>query len=389
VRIEEVDLNQLSAAEEAAWWNFQNSCPGQGGPFQTLTFAKLTQGTRGDAACIAFYSDERSADFPAGFPLGYFVAQRMSAFRAMPIGAPINDMNGFVGDPTLALCPKQICEALKVGRIDFTHAPEEQRLFADHSRGAWDTYYANLTPGRDAFMAALKKRRAKFVYHIGRQGRQMARERGETVFTAGSRNRRHLEQLLAWKTEQLIATNQPPVWRRSWLRRLVLDAFTAEARDFGGVLFTLTIGDHLIAANYCLRGPRALQGLLMCHDDAFEHYSPGKQLGLRVIEWATENGFDEMHFGPGESLFKRQLSTHSRRLHWGYLGRPSFSAAVRGAQYKLREEIERAPVPWIAGLPGRAMRRFDLHSALNAPHAKAEIAELDAFDRATSPVSCQ
>jgi hypothetical protein len=96
-----------------------------------------------------------------------------------------------------------------------------------------------------------------------------------------------------------------------------------------------------------------------------------------------------MHFGPGESLFKRQLSTHSRRLHWGYLGRPSFSAAVRGAQYKLREEIERAPVPWIAGLPGRAMRRFDLHSALNAPHAKAEIAELDAFDRATSPVSCQ
>lgn len=363
MEVEQVDVGLLDTAQRQAWLDFQRLYAGQGGPFQSASFAKLTAQSRGDVMCLMFHT--------AGEIAGFLAVQKPSRFLALPVGAPINDLHGIVGDPALRGDGPVMCRTLKVGRMDFSHAMEEQGLLRAGAKGAGLSWYTDLSPGRDNFMAALKERRPKFVYHIGRQGRQMARDHGEILFTAGSPTREHLDQLFRWKLTKLRSTGQPAVWSTPWLRRLITDTFTTDDADLAGILFTLTVGDRLLAANYCLRGPRALQGLVMSHDPAFEHYSPGKQLGLKVVEWAAQAGLDEMLFGPGESLFKRQLGTHQKSLTWGYISQPSWSGRLRSTQYFLRSQIERAPIPWIASLPGRAMRRLDLHLALKAPRAPA------------------
>lgn len=381
MEVERVDIGLLDTAQRQAWLKFQCKYPGQGGPFQTASFARLTAEARGDVACVMFHK--------AGEIAGFFAVQKPSRFLAFPVGAPINDLHGMVGDPTLGVDGSVLCRTLKVGRIDFSHAMQDQSLLNVGARGACQSWCTDLSPGGADFMAALKDRRPKFVYQIGRQGRQMARDHGEVVFTAGSRRRDHFDQLFKWKLSKLRSTRQPAVWSTPWLRRLMVDCFTTDAADLAGVLFTLTIGEKLLAANYCLRGPRALQGLVMSHDPVFEHYSPGKQLGLKVVEWAAQLDLDEMLFGPGDSLFKRQLGTHQKNLSWGFISQPSWSGHLRGTQYFLRNQIERASMPWIANLPGRAMRRLDLHDALRAPRAPLYLPAVTEAARSHYPASPQ
>ncbi len=107
---------------------------------------------------------------------------------------------------------------------------------------------------------------------------------------------------------------------------MVAQSFAHKSPDFGGALFTLTCGDKLIAANYCLRANGVLHAWLIGHDNAFDAYSPGVLLARQIIEWAAAHGYDEVDFGPGDYQFKRQLSTGQRRLAWGSAARPSWSA---------------------------------------------------------------
>jgi hypothetical protein len=78
-------------------------------------------------------------------------------------------------------------------------------------------------------------------------------------------------------------------------------------------------------------------------------------------------------------LYKRQFGTHRRSVVWGWAGTRSLASISRWAQYALRRQIERAPNRWIASLPGRAMRRFDVYRGLIAPSARTR------KDQATRP----
>lgn len=354
----------VPSREAAAWRAFQHSQPGQGGPFQSLAFAQLVHRVRGDVRIAAVYEDDT--------PIGFLAVQRPSRFAALPVGAPINDLFGLVGAAGRAFEAQELCRAFGVGRLDFFNVPSEQQTFAPFARDISTVWHADIADGAAAYVTHLRAIRAKFIYHIGRQGRQLARAHGPVTLAAQSADANALDTLLAWKDEQLRSSKQPRVWRVPWLRRL-LHGSLAETPDFAGVLFTLSAGERLIAANFCLRGPRVLQGLVMAHDMAFDHFSPGKQLGLFALQWAADAGFSEFSFGPGDSLFKRQFATGQRTMLSGSLGGASYASGLRSLQYAVRDRVARAPSKWVAALPGRAMRRLDVYRALHAPRARTAL----------------
>ncbi|MES1197513.1 MAG: GNAT family N-acetyltransferase [Pseudomonadota bacterium] len=346
MRIEVIHPKELDRSEVALWRALQPASP-----YLTPEWAKIVGRARDDArVCVINHG------------AAFLGVQRPSRFAAMGLGAPIADYQGIVGDVRLE--PRALCAALKVGRIDFTNAPAGQSLFrAVGQEGSW---IVDTSGGAAAYRAGLKERRGEFLRQMDKKRRKFEREKGRYIFTADSRDAAHFEVMLVLKNAQLKRTGQPEIWSTHWVRQVLEATFEAQSPHFAGGLFTLTMDDRLVAANYMLRAGDVLHDWIMVHDNALDAYSPGVELARQAIEWAADQGVREVDFGGGGYQYKRQLSTGQRMLEWGSLSAGSVSGLVRQAEYGLRGALERLPNERLAALPGKAMRRMDLKRGLAA-----------------------
>jgi CelD/BcsL family acetyltransferase involved in cellulose biosynthesis len=353
VRLETIHPKELGPAEVARWRALQCADASLQSPYLSPDWAQLIGAVRDDArVCIIENGD------------GFFAAQRLSRFAAMGVGAPIADYQAVVSRPDLKVDAAALCRALKVGRIDLTHAPAGATpLTVAGSHGSW---IAETSGGRDLYEAGLKQRRSEFVRQTDKKFRKLERERGPMTFRAQSAERADYDTLLGWKNAQLERSGQPRIWATPWVGAVLERCFEARSAQFGGVLFTLSIDDKLVAGAFCLRSAKALNFWIVAHDNTFDSYSPGVLLARWAIGWAAEHGIAEVDFGPGDYQYKRQLSTTQRTLNYGVVAGASFSGVTRRAEYALRASVERLPQARIAALPGKAMRRIDLMRALAA-----------------------
>jgi CelD/BcsL family acetyltransferase involved in cellulose biosynthesis len=353
VRLETIHPKELGPEALAQWRALQHANATLQSPYLTPDWAQLIGAARDDArVCVI--------DDGAGF----FAAQRLSRFAAMGAGAPISDYNAIVANTDLRVDAGALCKALKVGRIDLTHVPEGPTpISAIGAEGSW---IAETAGGRDLYEAALKQRRSEFVRQTDKKGRKFAKECGFIEFRASAPERTAFEQLLNWKNAQLKRSGQPDIWATPWVRQVLDATFEQRAGHFGGVLFSLSIDQRLVAAAYCLRAGKVLHFWIVAHDSEYDSYSPGVQLARWAVGWAAENGIAEVDFGPGDYQYKRQLATTQRMLSYGVVSGVSMSGAVRRTTQALRVGMERLPNPKLAALPGKAMRRLDLRRALAA-----------------------
>lgn len=355
MRIEVVHPGELGAGEVRAWRALQD----HKSPYLTPDWAKVVGKARPDAR-VAVIEDGLEI-------VGFLGVQRPSRFAAMGLGAPIADYQGLVGAADLPVTATALCRALKVGRIDLTHVPDGQDFFAPFAAGGDGSWLADVRSGVEAWRAAQRVRRPEFVRQTDKKLRKLSKERG-VVVTPLSRHRGHFEQMLAWKRLQLARTGQPAIWSTRWVSEVLHASFEAEGPHFSGAFFTLTSGDDLVAAAYFLRSEGVLHDWIVAHNPAYEAYSPGVLISRAAVEWAGENGLDEVDFGPGDYQYKRQLSNDQRRLVWGSAAGASASGLVRRAAYAARARIERGSK--FAELPGKAMRRIDVMRGLAAPGAR-------------------
>jgi len=354
VRFETVHPRELTADDAALWRAHQAADPAFGSPYLTPEWAKLIGSVRDDARVCVIQDGA-----------GYFGAQRLSRFAAMGLGAPIADYQGVVGLPGLPVNGAELCRALKVGRIDITHAPAGQHVLRGAAAGQEGSWIAEVSGGRDLYEAALKQRRSEFVRQTDKKLRKLEREHGHVEFRAQSTERADFETLLAWKNAQLKRSGQPAIWAAPWIAQTLNACFETRDPQFGGALFTLSAHGKLVAGAFCLRSARVLHFWIVAHDSAYDSYSPGVQLARWIAGWAGDHGIAELDFGPGDYQYKRQLSTGQRILERGVIAGSTWSAAVRRTEYAMRAQLEQLPQRRLAALPGKAMRRLDLMRALH------------------------
>lgn len=358
VRIEVIHPKELTAPEIAVWRGLQAQ-NGLSSPYLSPDWALMVGEERPDAR-VAVLSEH-------GTIKGFLGAQRRSRFAAMGLGAPIADYQGIVGAADLPVTAAELCRALRVGRLDLTHVPTGQKFFAPHEAVREGSWIVDVREGGAAYRAGLKERRAEFVRQTDKKLRKMGKERGEAQFTALSKSRAHFGQMLGWKRMQLLRSGQPDIWTTPWIARVLDATFESDAAGCRGALFTMTVGETLVAASYFLRSGGVLHDWIIAHNPAFEAYSPGVALARWAIEWAGDNGHSEVDFGPGGYQYKRQLATGQRELTSGAASGPTLSGLARRAAYAARAQLERAPQKALAELPGKAMRRIDLMRGLAAP----------------------
>lgn len=289
-----------------------------------------------------------------------FLAVRVGAFTAMPAGAPMNDYQGLVAEPGLTVDPRELVSALGVGRLDFSHMLEDQALFAPHMKGVELSRIIDVGGGYAAYEADKRAAGVSALKDIDKKRRKVEREVGPVRFTAFSRNKGDFDQLIAWKQQAWKATGQTDLFDAGWPLRLVRGLFASRDPDFGGVLFTLHIGDKLAAAQLDIRGGATVHSWIIGHDAAFDRYSPGMMLFQDILRWMDDVPYSRLDLGAGDYRFKRELANREVGVAHGFVGGLSAAAMMREAAYGLRRVAESLPLGPVSELPGKAMRRIDV-----------------------------
>jgi len=289
-----------------------------------------------------------------------FIAAKVNAFTAMPAGAPMCDYQGLVAEPGLRIDPRRIAEAFGVGRFDFSQMLEDQPLFAPLARGREDSHVIDVAGGYAAYEAERKAAGVSALKDTDKKRRKAERDLGPVTFTAFSRSKSDFDQLVAWKQAQWQATGQTDLFADGWPLPLVRSLFASRDPDFGGILFTLHIGEELAAAQMNLRGGRNIHSWIISHDPKFDRYSPGMLLFQDILRWMDTAPYSRLDLGAGDYRFKRELANAEVEVGHGFVGGLTAAAMMREAAYGLRRVAESLPLGQFSELPGKAMRRLDL-----------------------------
>lgn len=352
--IDVVRPRDLTPGEIADWSALQATAPELDSPFLSPHWARAVdqaQDPSRNAVHVAILRDGAKAT-------GFFPA-KVSALTAMPAGAPMCDYQAVVTEPGTPVDPRALIDALGVVRLDFSHMLEGP-AFSGHMRGRSPSWLVELPEGYEAYAQEKRAAGSGVIKDLDKRRRKAEREAGPVSFTAFSRSRSDFDQLIAWKREQYRATGQTDIFEAGWTARLLRELFQSRDPDFGGVLYTLHIGDKLAAAHFHLRGRHTIHAWIIAHDEAFERYSPGLLLFQDLMRWMDDTPYRTLDFGTGDYRFKQQLANATRSLGYGFVGKPSPATFVRSAAYGLRAAAERLPLGRVSALPGKAMRRVDL-----------------------------
>ena len=352
--IDIVRPRDLPPEEIAHWARLQDSHPDLETPFLSPYWPRAVEQAQTSEA-----SNVRIAVLHEGGKVRGFMPAKIQGGVAMPAGAPMCDYQGLIVEPGVDVTSRQLVDAMGVGRLDFSHMPLTQSLFASNIRGTSASWIVRLPFGYDVY-AADKKAESGILKDIDKRRRKAQKDMGAVTFTAFSRSKTDFDQMLAWKREQYRRTGQTDIFEAPWTGRLLRDLFLSRDPDFGGVLFTLHIGDKLAAAQFHLRGQRVLHAWIIAHDETFDRVSPGMMLFQDTMRWMDDTPFTSIDFGPGDYRFKKQLANAVCTVGHGFVGRPGASSLVRSAAYGIRAAAERLPLGPVSALPAKAMRRMDL-----------------------------
>jgi CelD/BcsL family acetyltransferase involved in cellulose biosynthesis len=346
---------ELPAEVSAAWSAAQAGEARFDSPFLSPRWAQAVARAQGPASRVkvAVQTD------PSGQPAA-FLAVRTRGATAMPVGAPMSDYQALVTRPGFTADARGMLRALGVSRYDFCHMQADDPAFFGHARGQNVSWVVEVADGYAAYEAERKAAGVGALKDIDKKRRKAEREVGPARFTALSDSRADYETLIAWKRAQLAATNQTDLFKSAWVMRLMDELLETRDAEFGGGLYTLHLGDELVAVHFHLRGGGAIHGWLIAHDPKFERYSPGLLLFQDILKSLDTGPYRRLDLGAGDYRFKRELSNRQQVVTFGFLGAPSVSTLARTAVYGVRDIAESLPLGPVSALPGKAMRRIDV-----------------------------
>jgi CelD/BcsL family acetyltransferase involved in cellulose biosynthesis len=260
----------------------------------------------------------------------------------------------------LELDPRALVSAFGVGRLDFDKLLVRHARFAPFVRGEANAFVIDLRGGFDAYEADRRAAGSDILRDAAKKRRQLAREKGEVLFTSGSTDRAAFDQLIAWKRAQYRATGQTDIFEAGWPLELLKALLASEDPACRAQLFTLHAGGRLAAAHLALTGRTLAHAWFIAHDPDCGRWSPGSILIAEVARWAAETGLAELDLGAGAYRFKTSFANQLRPVGYGFVGRPSAASLSRSAAYGARTLAEALPLGAASALPAKAMRRLDL-----------------------------
>jgi CelD/BcsL family acetyltransferase involved in cellulose biosynthesis len=335
MRVTVVRPGDLGPGEASLWAAFQRSSPVTLNPFMSLTFARAVGRCRPGA---------RVAVVESGRGIEAFLPFEVTGRKiGIPIGYPMNDLQGFVGRGA-PVDARHVVRQAGLRGWRFVAAPAEQgALLPHHYQGTLAKVpVIDLAGGHQLYLSSRRKASTR---RIAEKRRALERRLGALSLTWSSPDpHEHLRQLIDWKTARYGGARQlfsDPT------ARAILGELTAEpGDDCRGLLSVLSAGERTVALFFGLIAYQSLSSWFPTYDGELGRYSPGRMMWQPLAEEAARQGITRLDLGYGQDQYKFGLANASYLVAGGAVWASRCERAVRGAYRRLHERA--------TGLSGKA-----------------------------------
>src|SRR5580700_1750002 len=222
MRVTVVRPGDLGPGEASLWARFQKSSPELQSPFFSLTFAQTVGRHRPNSRVAVVEADGVIQAF-LPFDLG---PQRIG----MPIGDPMNNLQGFVSDGA-TIDARQVIRKAGLRGWRYTATPADQPALAAHhyARTLVEAPIIDLSDGYKSYYASRGK---KFTADFGRNWRSLERRVGPVSLEWGTAVPDHIHQLIEWKAAKYYGARQ--MFSDPAMRNIVEELVVTSNKDCAG-----------------------------------------------------------------------------------------------------------------------------------------------------------
>jgi CelD/BcsL family acetyltransferase involved in cellulose biosynthesis len=326
MRVTVVRPGDLGPSEASLWTRFQKSSPGLQNPFFSLTFAQ-TVGRHRPNSRVAVVEVDGAIQAFLPFDLG---PQRIG----LPIGDPMNNLQGFVSDGA-TIDARQVIRKAGLRGWRYTTAPADQpALAAHHYAGSLvESPLIDLSDGYRSYYASRSK---KFRADFGRHSRSLERCAGPVSLEWQTAAPDHLHQLIEWKSAKHHGARQ--TFSDPATRNIVEELAVTSNEDCGGLVTVLRAGERIVAVNACLISPGVLSGWFTAYDHDLARCSPGTLAMLATAEEAARRDITRIDLGGGQDSYKSRMTNASYAIAGGAVWVIPGERAARGLYRRLYQE---------------------------------------------------
>jgi CelD/BcsL family acetyltransferase involved in cellulose biosynthesis len=306
----------LGSSEASLWARFQKSSDELQNPFFSLTFAQVVGRHRPNSRVAVVEADGAIQAF-LPFDLG---PRRIG----MPIGDPMNNLQGFVGS-RLPIDARWVVKQAHLRGWRFNSVPAGQQAFAPfrYEGTTVPCPVIDLTKGDLSHISERRKAR-----------RALERRLGTVSLEWNSAQPTYVGQLIEWKSRKYHGTFQ--LFSDPTARSIVEELATSNGDDCHGVVSVLSAGGRPVAVHLGLLGPRSLVGWFMSYDPELSRFAPGMMLWSPLATAADERGVSKIDLGAGQDTYKFGLSNDSYMVAGGAVWVSGAEAAARKTFRRLR-----------------------------------------------------
>ena len=348
-------VNALTADERDAWTALQSADPALASPYFSLGYLDAVASVRPDVRVIVRRR--------AGAPITFLPLQLGIFGHARPLGGPLADHHGVIGEAQGGEDLTDLLASAGVGVMDFYGALGSQACFADHAARHDGSWVIDLSEGFDAFVDARSAAEPKAFRNLRARGRKIEAE--GAVLRVQDTRPGIMEKAMSWKSSQYISSGHFDVFSVNWTQNLLQELSLKSGDDCAGLVSSLEIGGELAAVHIGMRSRSVLHYWFPVYDPKFSKLGPGLALLMDLCEALSQDGICEIHLGPGEYDFKAHLAAFQMPIVGGFAGAGPAAMARRLAS-GVELWSERLPLGRVSRWPGKAFRRIDLISGFRA-----------------------
>src|SRR5262245_32440968 len=240
-------------------------------------------------------------------------------------------MQAVVHAPGYAWDGAELLEACGLAVWEFDHLIAEQvRYFAPQEYAPRASPVVDLTDGWDNWIA--RKKTSRRIKRSREQERKLEREHGPLRFVLDSRDPRHLDLLMQWKSAQYRRTGRFDRFARRWFADGMRQLFETRTETFSGELSVTFVRDRPVSLCLSLRADGILGGWFPAYDVDFARYGPGTIHQRHLLMHAAANGIRLFDCGAGEERYKQTFRDLDIGLARGVLRRSAVIAVAHRMQ---------------------------------------------------------
>jgi CelD/BcsL family acetyltransferase involved in cellulose biosynthesis len=329
-----VSFDALTGEEIDAWHALRAANPALDSPYFHPGFAAAVHATGRPVSVIVVRG-------VAGAVSALLPGHREGS-RFRPVGWPGADFQGPVLAAGTAVSPVDLLVD-GVRELEFDHLLATCPSFEPWNISSQPSPYVDTTGGLDGYLSRASRTGKDNMGQARRRTAKAERTHGLIRFAVDVVDDATLARVIELKRAQYAATGARDYFsepgRIELLRRLL------HTRDpaFAGILSTLRVGDHLVAAHFGMRAHHVLHWWFPVYDPAYAHLAPGWILLRELVAATPQLGVNRIDLGRGDDEYKRRAKTGETLVSQSLVTRSGARRMLRRARHTVITAAKASP----------------------------------------------